>query len=93
MWNFTKFPTVPQFSHDTHHCILGVGLLIVHLSDLLLRGALDLTQHAEPLAVTMETTPSASSHHFIVTTQKVHLTTSFTTNEQLCWCVLGVFSL
>lgn len=44
----------------THHGVLGVGLLVVHLPDLLLRGAVDLTQHAEPLTVTMETTSSLS---------------------------------
>ena len=36
----------------THHGVLGVGLLVVHFSDLLFGGAVDLTQHAEPLAVT-----------------------------------------
>lgn len=44
----------------THHGVLRVGLLVVHLSDLLLGGAVDLTQDAEPLAVTMETAASAT---------------------------------
>lgn len=44
----------------THHGVLRVGLLVVHLSDLLLRGAVDLTQDAEPLAVTMRTAVSAT---------------------------------
>lgn len=43
-----------------HHSVLGVGLLVVHFSDLLFGGAVNLTQHAEPLAVTMETASAAS---------------------------------
>ena len=45
----------------THHCILGVGLLIVHLSDLLLRGSLHLAQNTEPLAEANHSTP----HHTV----------------------------
>lgn len=35
----------------TYHSVLWVCLLIVHLSDLLLSGCMDLTQNAKPLAV------------------------------------------
>lgn len=35
----------------TYHSILRVCLLVVHLPDLLVCGCVDLTQHAEPLAV------------------------------------------
>lgn len=48
--------------HSTHHSILRIGLLIMHLSDLLLCGAVDLTQHTEPLTVTMETSSSLFRH-------------------------------
>ncbi|TNN32869.1 hypothetical protein EYF80_056968 [Liparis tanakae] len=47
----TSTPSPRVLCGGTHHGVLGVGLLVVHLPDLLLRGAVDLTQHAEPLAV------------------------------------------
>lgn len=34
--------------NSTNHCILGVGLFMVHLHELLRAGAVDLTQHTEP---------------------------------------------
>lgn len=44
----TTPPAPPQL---TDHGILRVRLLVVHLADLLVCGRVDLTQHAEPLAV------------------------------------------
>lgn len=33
---------------STNHCILGVGLFVVHLHELLRAGAVDPIQHTEP---------------------------------------------
>lgn len=52
----------------THHGILGVCLLVVHLPNLLVRGRVDLTQHAEPLAVGRREQQSATAKPWIYKT-------------------------
>lgn len=47
----------------THHSVLRIGLLVVHLSDLLLCGAVDLTQDAEPLAVCTRTSSVSNTQN------------------------------
>lgn len=52
----------------TYHSILRVCLLIVHLPDLLVCGCVDLTQHAEPLAVGRREQLSTNDHEILSST-------------------------
>jgi len=49
-------------SVNTHNCVLGVGLLVLHLQKLFWSGTVDAAQHVEPATATETCRQEALDH-------------------------------